>query len=89
MRSTELEQAIEKTIQIYKKMIFDSEILCKACLDELRKQEKIDKYAYNRMLMKDALRELSLDFICKDDVIFDKAGELIGCVIEKNYPVKF
>ena len=91
MSSTELEQAIKETIQIYKDIIFDSGIVCRGCLDELRKQEKIDKYAYNRMLMKDALRELSLNFICKDDIIIDrKTGEVIGPVIENSYyPVKF
>ena len=91
MNAAELEQAIEKTIKIYKEMIFDSEILCKACLDELRKQKKIDNYMYNKCLMKAMLRELSLDFICKDDMKIDKTtGEVVGPVIENNYyPVKF
>ena len=91
MSSTELEQAIEKTIKIYKDIIFYSGIVCRGCLDELRKQEKIDKYAYNRMLMKDALRELSLNFICKEDVLLDKkTGEVIRPIIENSYySVKF
>ena len=34
-------------------------IRCKNCIEELKKQENIDQYMYDKMVMKDMTRELS------------------------------
>ena len=40
----ELEEAIKDTIKVYKEIIFGSDTpFCMACLDELRRQQIIDK----------------------------------------------
>ena len=56
----ELEEAIRDTITKYKEIIFgpDSPV-CMACLDELRKQQVIDKKVFDQKLMDDTLRKLT------------------------------
>ena len=56
----ELEEAIRDTITKYKEIIFgpDSPV-CMACLDELRKQQVIDKKVFDQKLMDDTLRKLA------------------------------
>ena len=56
----ELEEAIRDTMTKYKEIIFgpDSPV-CMACLDELRKQQVIDKKVFDQKLMDDTLRKLA------------------------------
>ena len=45
----ELEEAIKDTIKGYKEIIFGSDTpVCMACLDELRKQQAINKKVYDQ-----------------------------------------
>ena len=56
----ELEEAIKDTITKYKENIFGSDTLVSmACLDELRKQQVIDKKVYDQKLMDDTMRKLA------------------------------
>ena len=55
----ELEEAIKDTITGYKGIIFGSDTpACMACLDELRKQQVIDKKIYDQKLIEDTMRNL-------------------------------
>ena len=58
----ELEEAIRDTITKYKEIIFgpDSPV-CMVCLDELRKQQVIDKKVFDQKLMDDTLRKLACE----------------------------
>ena len=60
MSREDLKRVIKDTIIKYKKITFgvDSPISIK-CLDELRKQQVIDKKAYDQKLMDDAVRKLA------------------------------
>ena len=56
----ELEEAIKDTITKYKEIIFVPDTpACMACLDELRKQQTIDKKVYDQRLMDDTVRKLA------------------------------
>ena len=58
--SEELEDAIKDTINAYKDIIFGSNVpTCTICLDELRKQQIIDKHVHDRKLMDDTLQKLA------------------------------
>ena len=62
----ELEEAIRDTITKYKEIIFGPNIpVCMACLNELRKQQVIDKKVYDQKLMDDTLRKLAWDELQK------------------------
>ena len=67
----ELEEAIEDTTTRYKEIIFNSDPLpsSMACLDELRKQQAIDKYVYDQKLMEDTMRRLAWEGLQKNIVI--------------------
>ena len=43
MKKGQLEQAIKDTVGRYKQLIFGSDVTCKDCLNELKKQRKIDE----------------------------------------------
>lgn len=78
----------EDTSRIYKEMIFSSDVFCKTCLKELQKQEKIDEYMHSKRLIKDTIRELSLNYI--EDGINNRTGEVTESVIDNTYySVKF
>ena len=65
-RKEELEEAIRDTITKYKEIIFGPNIpVCMACLNELRKQQVIDKKVYDQKLMDDTLRKLAWDELQK------------------------
>ena len=65
-RKEELEEAIRDTITKYKEIIFGLNIpVCMACLNELRKQQVIDKKVYDQKLMDDTLRKLAWDELQK------------------------
>ena len=62
----ELEEAIKGTITGYKEIIFGWDTLvCMACLDELRKQQVIDKKVYEQRLMDDTMRKLAWEVLQK------------------------
>ena len=64
----ELEEAIKDTIKRCKGIIFGSDV-CMACMDELRKQQIIDKKIYNQKLMEDTMRKLAWEGLRKNIVI--------------------
>ena len=56
----ELEEAIKDTITKYKEINFGTDTpACMACLDELQKQQAIDKKVYNERLIDDTVRKLA------------------------------
>ena len=56
----ELEEAIKDTIKGYKEIIFGSDTpACMVCLDELQKQQAIDRHVYDQRLMDDTRRKLA------------------------------
>ena len=58
----ELEKAIKDTIAKYKEIVFGADSpTCMACLDELQKQQVIDKKVYDQNLMDDTVRKLAWD----------------------------
>ena len=59
----ELEKAIKDTITKYKEIVFGADSpACVACLDELQKQQVINKKVYDQKLMDDAVRKLAWDY---------------------------
>ena len=79
----ELERAIQGTITKYKDIIFGGDTsIYVTYLDELRKQQVIDKKVYDQKLMDDTLRKLAWNGLQKNmvidgDVIIDKrTGEV-------------
>ena len=66
----ELEEAIKDTIAKYKEIIFGPGTpACMECLDELRKQQAIDKKVYDQRLMDDTVRKLAWEGLQKDVVM--------------------
>ena len=60
----ELGKAIKDTITKFKDIIFGADSpICIKCLDELRKQQVIDKRVYYEKLMDDTVRKLAWDGI--------------------------
>ena len=88
----ELEETIKDTIKGYKEIIFGSDTpACMACLDELRKQQAIDKKVYDQRLMDDTVRKLAWEGLQKNivmdgDMMIDKrAGEVLGPEVDSIY----
>ena len=80
----ELEEAIKDTITGYKEIIFSLDTpACRACLDELRKQQIIDQHVYDQKLMDDTLRKLVWEELQKnilmdyDKMIDRRTGEVL------------
>ena len=62
----ELEEAIKDATKGYKEIISGSDTLaCIACLDELQKQQVIDKKIYDQILMDDTMRKLAWEGVQK------------------------
>ena len=99
MTEVELEQAIENISKIYLKEILNNDIIeddfiikeilnnklirCKNCIEELKKQEKIDQNIYDKMVMEDTIRELSWRYITKDKCLCTRImvdGEITACI---------
>ena len=88
----ELEKAIKDTITKYKEIIFgpDSPV-CMACLNELRKQQVIDKKVYDQKLMDDTMRKLAWEELQKNivmdgDVMIDgRIGEVLDPEVDFTY----
>ena len=59
MKQDPLKQAIKDTISRYKEIIFGSDVICIRCLNELKKQRKIDEYTHRQKLLEQTIRDLS------------------------------
>ena len=87
----ELEEAIKNTITKYKEIIFGTDVcICMACLDEIRKQQVIDKRVYNQRLMDDTLRKLAWDGLQKnivmdgDTMLNRRTGEVLNLELDSK-----
>ena len=66
----ELEKSIKDTITEYKEIIFGPDTpICMVCLDELQRQQVIDKKVYDQKLRDDTLRELARNGLQKNMVM--------------------
>ena len=63
MKKDQLKQAIKDTVERYKELIFGIDVICKDCLNELKKQRKIDEYTRSKKLLEQAVRDLSCLFV--------------------------
>ena len=88
----ELEEAIKDTITKYKEIILGPDTpVCMACLDELRKQQAIDKKVYDQRLMDDTVRKLAWEGLQKsimmdgDTMIDKRTGEVLGPEVDSMY----
>ena len=88
----ELEEAIKDTMTKYKEIIFVPDApACMACLDELRKQQTIDKKVYDQRLMDDTVRKLAWEGLQKNVVmdghtmIDKRTGEVLGPEVDSLY----
>ena len=86
----ELEEAIKDTINRYKGIIFGSDV-CMACMDELWKQQIIDKKIYNQKLMEDTMRKLAWEglqwniVMDGDKMIDNRTGEVLNPEVDSTY----
>ena len=82
MKKDQLKQAIKDTVDRYKEIIFGSGVICKDCLNELKKQRKIDEYTRSKKLLEQTVRDLSCQFVsdhcCHTRTLID--GEMTGCM---------
>ena len=62
-KKDQLKQAIKDTVDRYKEIIFGSDVICKDCLNELKKQRKIDEYTHSKKLLEQTVRDLSCQFV--------------------------
>ena len=63
MKKDQLKQAIKDTVDRYKEIIFGKDVICKDCLNELKKQRKIDEYTRSKKLLEQTVRDLSCQFV--------------------------
>ena len=80
MKKDQLKQAIKDTVDRYKEIIFGSDVICKDCLNELKKQRKIDEYTHSKKLLEQTVRDLSCQFdhCCHTRMLID--GEITVCM---------
>ena len=82
MKKDQLKQAIKDTVDKYKDIIFESDVICKDCLNKLKKQRKIDEYTHSKKLLEQTVRDLScqfvLDYCCHTRTLID--GEITVCM---------
>ena len=76
MKKDQLTQAIKDTVNRYKEIIFGSDVICIRCLDELKKQRRIDKYTNSKKLLEQAVRDLSHCFHTRTSM----DGEMTACM---------
>ena len=88
----ELQKCIKDTIIEYREIIFGADTpICMTGLDELRKQQVIDKKVYDQKLMNDTLRKLAWDGLQKnavmdgDTIIDGRTGEMLGPEVDLTY----
>ena len=89
MKKDQLKQAIKDTVDRYKEIIFGSDVICKDCLNELKKQRKIDEYTHSKKLLEQTVRDLSCQFdhCCHTRTLID--GEITvsmdcGLILEES-----
>ena len=63
MKKDKLKQAIKDTVDRYKEIIFGSDVICKGCLNELKKQRKTDEYTHSKKLLEQIVRDLSCQYV--------------------------
>ena len=63
MKKDQLKQAIKDTVDRYKELMFGSNVICKDCLNKLKKQRKIDEYTHSKKLLEQTVRDLSCQFV--------------------------
>ena len=63
MKKDQFKQAIKDTVDRYKEIIFGSDVICKDCLNESKKQRKIDEYTRSKKLLEQTVRDLSCQFV--------------------------
>ena len=63
MKKDQLKQAIKDTVDRYKEITFGSNVICKDCLNELKKQRKTDEYTRSKKLLDQTVRDLSCQFV--------------------------
>ena len=63
MKKDQLKQAIKDTVDRYKEIVFGSDVICKDCLNELKKQRKINEYTHSKMLLEQTVRDLTCQFV--------------------------
>ena len=82
MKKDQLKQAIKDTVDRHKEIIFGSDVICKGCLNELKKQRKIDEYTHSKKLLEQTVRDLSCQFVsdhcCHTRTLID--GEITVCM---------
>ena len=88
----ELEKVIKDTIIKYQEIIFGADSpICMKCLDEIRKQQVIDKRVYDQSLMDDTVRKLTWDGLQKNMVVDGntmidrRTGEVLGPEVDYTY----
>ena len=63
IKADQLKQAIMDTVERYKELTFGSDVICKDCLNELKKQRKIDEYTHSKKLLEQTVQDLSHQFV--------------------------
>ena len=63
MKKDQLKQVIKDTVERYKELIFGSDVICKDCLNELKKQRKLDECTHSKTLLEQTVRDLSCPFV--------------------------
>ena len=88
----ELEEAIKDIIKVHKEIICGSDTpVWMACPDELRKQQAINKHAYDQKLMDDTMRKPAWDGLQKTivmdgDTMIDKGTNMVlGSKVDSTY----
>ena len=87
----QLEEAIKDTIKKYNKIIFGPySPVYKTCLNELQKQQDIDKKVFDQTLMDDMVRKLAQEGLQKnivmdgDTMIDRKTGEALDLEVDST-----
>ena len=87
-----LEKCIKDTIIEYREIVFGADTpICMTCLDELRKQQVIDKKVYDQNLMDDTVRKLAWDGLQKnivmdgDTIIDGRTCEVLDPEVDLTY----
>ena len=63
MIKDQLKQAIKDIVDRYEEIILESDVICKNCLNELKKQRKIDEYTHSKKSLEQTVRDLSCQFV--------------------------
>ena len=80
MKADQLKQAIKDTVARYKEIVFGSDVICKDCLNELKKQRKIDEYTHSKKLLEQTKRDLSCQFVHCFHTRTSLDGEITVCM---------